>query len=124
VTTSLLVPLVAAGLLTLEQVFPYLLGANIGTTVTALLAAFATAAATEEQARLGLTVACAHTLLNALGASIFYPLRWIPISMARGLATKAAESKRYAAFFVLGVFFGIPLIGIAAHWLITNVLKG
>jgi len=122
VTTSLMVPLVAAGLLTLEQIFPYLLGANIGTTVTALLAAFATAAATQEEARLGLTVACAHTLVNALGASIFYPLRWIPIAMARALAAKATESKRYAVIFILGVFFGIPLVGIGAHWFYSTVL--
>ena len=69
-------------------------------------------------------MACAHTLVNALGASIFYPLRWIPIALARALAAKAAKSKRYAVIFVLGLFFGIPLIGIAIHWFITNVLKG
>jgi len=79
VTTSLMVPLVAAGLLALEQIFPYLLGANIGTTVTALLAAFATAAATEQEARLGLRVACAHTLVNALGASTSIPSGGCPL---------------------------------------------
>ena len=38
ITTSILVPLVAAGVLTLRNAFPVTLGANIGTTVTALLA--------------------------------------------------------------------------------------
>ncbi|NIA21312.1 MAG: hypothetical protein GWP05_04945, partial [Anaerolineaceae bacterium] len=96
VTTSLVVPLIAAGLLTLRQVFPYLLGANIGTTVTALIAAFATSAATEEGAKIGLTLACVHLLFNVIGAIMFYPLRWIPIAMAQGLANRAADSKRYA----------------------------
>src|SRR5690606_38137494 len=41
VTTSLVVPLVGAGILTVRQVFPFTLGANIGTTITALLAALA-----------------------------------------------------------------------------------
>ena len=34
--------LVGAGVITLEQVFPYTIGANIGTTVTAMLAALST----------------------------------------------------------------------------------
>ncbi len=41
ITTSLLVPMAGAGLLTLEQVYPVTLGANVGTTVTALLASLA-----------------------------------------------------------------------------------
>jgi len=124
VTTSLVVPLIAAGMLTLNQVFPYLLGANIGTTVTALLAAFATSAQTEAQAKVGLTLACAHLLFNVIGAIIFYPLRWMPIAMARGLARRAAKSRYYAVLFVVGIFFGIPLIGIAAHALFRRVFGG
>ncbi len=124
VTSSLVVPLVAAGMLTLNQIFPYLMGANIGTTVTALIAAFATSAATEEGAKLGLTLACVHLLFNALGAMIFYPLRWIPIAMANGLANKAAESRRYAVLFVLGVFFGGPVLGIVLHWLYVRLVGG
>ena len=124
VTTSLVVPLIAAGMLTLDQVFPYLLGANIGTTVTALLAAFATSAQTEEQAKIGLTLACVHLLFNVIGAIIFYPLRSIPIALARGLARRAAKSRYYAVLFVVGVFFGIPLIGIAAHTLYSRIVGG
>ncbi|MBN2583870.1 MAG: Na/Pi symporter [Planctomycetes bacterium] len=124
VTSSLVVPLIAAGLLTLNQVFPYLMGANIGTTVTALIAAFATSAASEEGAKLGLTLACVHLLFNVIGAMIFYPLRWIPIAMAKGLANRAAESRRYAVAFVLGVFFGGPLLGILLHWLYVRLVGG
>ncbi|MFQ5748356.1 MAG: sodium dependent phosphate transporter [Planctomycetota bacterium] len=42
ITTSLLVPLCGAGVLTLANAFPVMLGANIGTTVTALIASMAT----------------------------------------------------------------------------------
>ena len=41
VVASGLTPLVGLGLVTVERVFPMLLGANIGTTSTAMLAAFA-----------------------------------------------------------------------------------
>lgn len=112
VTTSLAVPLAAAGLLTLNQVFPYLLGANIGTTFTALLAAFATV-----EPRIGLTLALVHLLFNVIGAMIFYPLRWIPIGMARGLATRAADSRYYAILFIMIVFFGLPLLGLGIYML-------
>lgn len=124
VTTSLVVPLIAAGVLTLEQVFPYFLGANIGTTVTAMIAAFAVEAHTEEQAKVGLTLACAHLLFNVIGAIMFYPLRWLPISMARGLARRAAQSKWYAIGFVTIVFFVVPLLGIGIQWLIQKLAGG
>ena len=38
ITTSLLVPMAGAGVLTLEAIYPVTIGANIGTTATALLA--------------------------------------------------------------------------------------
>ena len=38
ITTSLVIPLAGAGILQLRQIFPYTLGANIGTTVTSFLA--------------------------------------------------------------------------------------
>ncbi len=42
ITTSLIVPMAGAGILTLVQIFPYTLGANIGTTITAMLASLVT----------------------------------------------------------------------------------
>jgi len=35
ITTSVMIPLVGAGVVTLEQLFPYTIGANVGTTITA-----------------------------------------------------------------------------------------
>jgi solute carrier family 34 (sodium-dependent phosphate cotransporter) len=106
VTTSLLVPLAGAGIVTLEQVYPVALGANIGTTVTALLASLA------GDAR-GLAVALTHTLFNCTGVLIFYPykpLRRIPLFFARRLADAAVRSKRNVVFFVAGVFYVLPCV--------------
>lgn len=109
VTTSLVVPLVAAGVVTLRQCYPFTLGANVGTTCTALLASLATVTAAEN-GMVGVDTAFAHLLFNLLGIAIFYPLKAIPIWLAERLADLAAESKRWAVVFVLAVFFGFPLL--------------
>ena len=104
VVTSLLVPLAAAGVLRLDQVFSITLGANIGTTVTAILAALATGPA-------GLTLALAHLLFNVTGTVIFFPvpaMRKVPMFLARQLAELAMKSKWYAFAYVVGVFFVAP----------------
>ena len=107
--TSILVPLAGAGVLRLEQIFPITLGANVGTTVTALLAALAAGPA-------GLKIALVHMLFNLSGIVLIYPLpplRRIPLRLARGMADLAAESKLYALAFVVGTFFVVPGILIA-----------
>jgi len=102
VTTSLMVPLVGAGVLTMAQVYPYTLGANVGTTATALLAALATGS------KAGLVCATTHLLFNVSGIIIFYPLRVIPLSLAKGLANHFAEKRHRAVIHVAVVFFVIP----------------
>jgi len=115
VTTSLIVPLVGGGILRLRQVFPYLLGSNVGTTVTALLASLAFAATGSAldaaRAALGVTTALVHTLFNVLGIAIWYPLRRVPINLARRVAWTASRSRRRVVLFVAGYFaaYLIPL---------------
>ena len=60
VTTSLMVPMASAGLLTLETIYFISLGANIGTTVTALMASLA-------GNKFGLTIALVHSFFNIIG---------------------------------------------------------
>lgn len=110
ITTALLVPLAGAGLLTLEQAFPITIGANIGTTVTAALAAVA---ATGPNARAGIIIALVHFLFNLSGTLLIYPLkqmRRIPLVLARRLAAAAAESRRLALFYVAVLFYLIPAL--------------
>lgn len=123
VTTSAIVPLVGAGLLTLRQVYPYTLGANIGTTVTALLASLVESdrsagiiAAGAGPA--GITVALCHTFFNISGTLVFYPLRIIPISVAERLGEIAAERKAFAILYVLVVFYAIPIVMIVVSELL------
>ncbi len=107
ITTSLIVPLAAAGVLSLPNAFPMTLGANVGTTVTALLAA---AALGSEEA---LVIALAHLTFNVLGAMVFYPiprLRRLPLSLAARTADIAANHKSLVAAYVIGVFIIGPLV--------------
>jgi len=109
ITTSVLVPLAAAGVLSLENVYPVTLGANVGTTVTALLASLATGSPA------AVTVALVHTLFNVTGHALFYPirsLRALPIRMATGLARIGAERRTWAVTYVLAMFLVIPLLGV------------
>ncbi|MCH2431032.1 MAG: Na/Pi symporter [Acidimicrobiales bacterium] len=109
ITTSVLVPLAAAGVLSLENVYPVTLGANVGTTVTALLASLATGSPA------AVTVALVHTLFNLSGIALFYPvrsLRALPIRLATGLARIGAERRTWAVTYVLAMFLVIPLLGV------------
>ena len=111
ITTSLTVPLVAAGLLTVTQIYPFVLGANLGTTLTAFLAALATGVPA------ALAVAFAHLAFNALGMMIFFPirqLRQLPIRLAEGLGRLCERSRWWAVGYVAAVFFIIPLTVILA----------
>ncbi len=106
ITTSILVPLVAAGVLTLRNAFPVTLGANLGTTVTALLASIA---ADSPDA---LVIAVAHVTFNILGIVIFYPfprLRRLPLQLAVATARAAVTRKSLVAGYVVGVFIVVPV---------------
>ncbi|MBN2240896.1 MAG: Na/Pi symporter [Dehalococcoidales bacterium] len=110
VTTSMIVPLVAAGFLGLNRAYPFTLGANIGTTITAILASLATIDSETGAGTVGLTVAFCHLMFNIYGTIVFLPLRKLPIYFAIRLGNLAAESKKWAFIFVIGVFFLVPLL--------------
>jgi len=110
ITTSIMIPLAAAGVVTLPNIYPVTLGANVGTTVTALLAALATSRPE------ALTVALVHTLFNVSGILIIYPykpIREIPIRLAEGLAKLAVERHVVVVAYVVGLFVIGPLLGVA-----------
>lgn len=109
ITTSLLVPLCAAGILTLPNAYPITLGANIGTTVTALLASMAA------ESSLGLTIALVHLLFNLSGTALFYgipPLRQIPLRGARRLAVLTTNNKMWLLLYVVVAFMLLPGLAI------------
>ena len=110
ITTSVLIPMSAAGVLSLRNAFPVTLGANVGTTITALLAALAT------DAPEALTIALVHTIFNVVGILLVYPfptLRKIPIRASEALAAIAVERRTYAVAYVALAFIVIPVVGVA-----------
>ncbi|MCA9646665.1 MAG: Na/Pi symporter [Polyangiaceae bacterium] len=108
ITTSVMVPLAGAGIVTVRQVFPVTLGANIGTTITALLASMALP---PETAQLGVQIALVHLLFNLTGLLMVYPLRFtreIPVRAAEKLADLAVRSRALAFGYVVVLFYGLP----------------
>ncbi|UYG01182.1 Na/Pi symporter [Halomonas sp. GD1P12] len=112
-TTSLMVPMAGSGAFTLRQIYPFTIGSNIGTTMTALLAATAISGAT---ALLALEIALVHLLFNLCAVLIIGGLpflRLLPVKGAQWLGRVAAERKALAAGWVLGVFIALPALLIA-----------
>lgn len=115
VTTSSMVPFAGAGTLTVRQIYPMTLGANVGTTTTALIASLAV---TGEGAKLALTIALVHMLFNVFGIFFLFVLpfmRDLPVRAAELLGKVASEKKIYAVVWVVTVFIVIPLLGIGTH---------
>ncbi len=109
ITTSILVPIVASGLLVVRNAFPITLGANVGTTVTALIAALATGSTD------AMTIALVHLLFNVAGILLIYPFpktRYIPVMLAEKLSDIATTRKWVAVVWTLTVFIAIPIAGI------------
>lgn len=113
-TTSLMIPLAGSGLFSTRQLYPFTLGANIGTTITALLAATAISGA---GAKLALTIALVHVLFNLFAVVLIYGvpfLRELPIKAAEGLARVGSENKLLALGYVAGLFFALPALMMVA----------
>ena len=108
ITTSILIPMSAAGVLTIRNAYPVTLGSNVGTTITALLAALASSSPD------ALTIALVHTLFNVTGILVLYVPRFVrgaPIYCAEWLARLAANRPVWAVAYVMGAFIVVPLVG-------------
>ena len=104
VTTSLIIPLVANRKVMLKSIFPYIIGANIGTTITALLAAIFIS----EDA---ISLAVAHLIFNLAGGIVFFVFsitRNIPVYLASSFGKLASENKLIGLFYIIFTFFLIP----------------
>jgi sodium-dependent phosphate cotransporter len=107
ITTSVLTPFVGLGALRLEQMFPLTLGANLGTTVTGLLASLVSDGTNSLQ------VALCHLFFNITGTLIWYPvpfMRNIPLGLARMLGKATRVWRGFPVLYIFVVFFIIPLL--------------
>ncbi|WP_422359070.1 Na/Pi symporter [Reichenbachiella sp.] len=105
ITTSIIVSLGATGKVQQSKIFPYIVGANIGTTITALIAAF-------NKSEAALSIALVHFLFNLIGTLIFLLipyLRQLPIYYARKFGFMTMQYKVIGFFYILFVFFILPL---------------
>ena len=106
ITTSTIVPLAGAGVLSLRQIYPFTLGANIGTTVTALLASLSLNVT-------AMVAAFAHLFFNIFGIIVVYLnpfLRDIPIKLSEKFSDLAIRNKFIPITYLLVVFFLIPFL--------------
>jgi len=112
-TTSLMVPLVGSGVLTARDVYPFTLGANIGTCITALIAALGVVGVNSGFA---LQIALVHLLYNLIAVVVIYGipfLRELPLAYSYKLSLKVSEQKAYGLAYIGGLFFAAPLLVIS-----------
>ncbi len=104
ITTSTIVPLAGAGIVTLRQLYPFTLGANIGTTVTALLASLTLNVT-------AMVASFAHLFFNIFGIIIIFlnPLiKEIPIKLAEWMADVSIKNKFIPILYLIVFFFALP----------------
>lgn len=107
--TSSIVPMVGLGMVSLERVLPMVLGSNIGTTFTGILAALSV----PSNLKISLQIALCHTLFNISAILVWYPipiLRQAPIKLAQFLGNTSAEYRWFAIFYMILVFLITPTI--------------
>ncbi|MEM9484265.1 MAG: Na/Pi symporter [Cyanobacteria bacterium P01_F01_bin.116] len=108
-TTSLMIPLAGAGMVTLQDVYPFVLGANIGTCITALLATLAV------NSPVALQLALVHLSYNLLAVVLIYGLpllRAVPLTLAKKIAATTRQYRLLAVVYVVSVFFLLPFLGL------------
>lgn len=118
-TTSLMIPFAGTGVIGMKQIYPFTLGANIGTCVTALLAATAFSGAESQPA---LEIALVHLLFNVVGVTLIYGLpflRNIPVDLAVWISHLASQRRGLAFAYVIGVFFVTPGLLLGCSWLLN-----
>jgi sodium-dependent phosphate cotransporter len=107
IVTSTLTPIVALGIISVEDMLPLTLGANIGTTCTAFLAAIVT------EKKSAIMISVCHLFFNIFGIAIFYPapfMRRIPIKIAYRVGDHVLKYKWFGPFYICLVFVVVPLL--------------
>ncbi|WP_088006344.1 Na/Pi cotransporter family protein [Indiicoccus explosivorum] len=121
-TVAILQGLYDEGLMTLGAALPVLFGDNIGTTITAVLAALGASVAAKR-------AAAVHVLFNVIGSVIFLILlipftayvEWLAVVL--NLDEKMQIAFAHGSFNVANTIIQFPLIGLWAY-LVTKVIPG
>lgn len=103
-TTSLIVPLVATGKVKIKKAFQFILGANIGTTITALIAAIF-------QSEAAISLAIVHLLFNLIGVMVFFLIPYlskIPVYLAKKMGRITMKIRLVGFAYIFVSFFLLP----------------
>ncbi|MEO8474125.1 MAG: Na/Pi symporter [Chryseolinea sp.] len=106
ITTSVVVPIVAKKIVSLKQAAPFIMGANVGTTITAFIAAML-----QSNSSSGISIAIAHFLFNFIGVMLFFPipvLRKLPMELAEWLGKLTLKYRLAGFVYILVAFFFLP----------------
>ncbi|XP_047655287.1 sodium-dependent phosphate transport protein 2B [Phacochoerus africanus] len=108
VFSSTLTPLAGIGVISIERMYPLMLGANIGTTTTAILAALASPGDTLKSA---LQIALCHFFFNVTGIVLWYPIPFarLPVFLAKWLGNISSKYRWFAIVYLGFFFFLTPL---------------
>ncbi|GLD93054.1 hypothetical protein PINS_up001646 [Pythium insidiosum] len=116
VVTSTLTPMAGLGVITLEQAHTIILGSNLGTTATALLASLVTGSSD------AVAMALVHFFFNLFGICIFYPIpffRNLVLRSATALAHCSALWPLTAVIFLVMLFLVVPGILLGLVYMCT-----
>ncbi|VDO42114.1 unnamed protein product [Haemonchus placei] len=108
--SSALTPLVGSCVITLGQMYPLILGANIGGSFSAVLAALTADGSRFEKT---LQMAVCQVLYNVIGTFMFFLVPWtrtLPIYLARRLGEITDQYRWFIVVFILLFFVLIPAI--------------
>jgi sodium-dependent phosphate cotransporter len=106
ITTSTLIPFAGAGALRLQQMYPLVLGANMGTAIETVIGSM------DKAGTDALQVALAHLFFNVTGILIWYPLPWlreVPMYAAKRLGRGAAIWRFFPIVYIVLAFLLGPL---------------
>merc|ERR1712110_703675 len=121
VVTSALTPLCAIGVLPLVKMLPLTLGANIGTTCTALIASLVSLKFGAVQ------IALVHLFFNIIGILIWFPIpfvRAVPLAAAKLLGLYASYFRFVPGLYLLAAFVVLPGICLAMSALFKASVAG
>ncbi len=108
ITTSLIVPVVAKKIVSLRKAAPFIVGANVGTTITAFIAVSLNATTRE-----AIIIASSHLVFNVIGVILFLitPLiNRIPYTLANRLGSLTLKFRLAGFVYLLSTFFFIPFV--------------
>lgn len=104
ITTSLVIPFVATKRIELKNAAPFIIGANIGTTITAFIAVLF-------KSNAAMSIAVTHLLFNVVGMIFFLPfpaIRNLLIALASKFGSLTFRHRLIGFTYIIFTFFVIP----------------